>query len=241
MHSIHDNGKEDRLFKFRVCRFSVCKAADMKILDQLRSTGSRSRIVGIATAQGCSNGREFRLNLGGIDSVGETGSFTTPTANSFTYQSTLRVTAQPSVKLLGTGSGSASFRMAQMSGGSITWTSSNVRTSGASSEVKFEGPGAALVVADVKEYRINAKRVRVEYDVVCGDGRKSKEGDAVDNFSMKTYGVAHFSAYTAHNEGNCSVSTGECIRRLEGERALNLNSAVDSFKRCFPVGSVSKK
>ncbi|XP_074647818.1 uncharacterized protein LOC141903556 [Tubulanus polymorphus] len=248
MYSKHDNGKEDRLFRFRMCRFAVCKAVGMKILDQLQSTHTGTRVVGIATTQGCSTGHEFMLNLGGTDSVVETSSFTTSTEKSFTFETTLSVTAETSAKFLGTGS-SVSFGMSRSIGGSSTWGSSYEkatsvgRESTAATEVTFTGPGAALIMADVREYRINTKSVNVEYDIHCDDGARYKERGVV-NLSLKTYGVTHFSSYTAkYNPGRCSRSTNECIRQLDGKKALNPYTIVADFKRCFQggVGTVNKK
>ncbi|XP_074648422.1 uncharacterized protein LOC141903932 [Tubulanus polymorphus] len=248
MYSKHDNGKEDRLFKFRMCRFAVCKAVGMKILDQLQSTHTGTRVVGIATTQGCATGHSFMLNLGGTDRVVETSSFTTSKEKSFTFETTLSVSAETSVTFLGTG-GSESFRVSQSFGGSTTWGSSYEKATSvgregtAATEVTFTGPGAALIMADVREYRINNKSVNVEYDIRCDDEARYKERGVV-NLSLKTYGVTHFSSYTAkYNPGRCSRSTNECIRQLDGKKALNPYTIVADFKRCFQdgVGTVNKK
>ncbi|XP_074649188.1 uncharacterized protein LOC141904498 [Tubulanus polymorphus] len=246
MYSKHDNRREDRLFQFRVCSFAVCKATGMKILDKLKPKHTGTRVVGIATTQGCSKGHLFRLNLGGTDSVEETSSFTTSSEKSFTFETTLSVTTETSFEFLGMG-GSVSFGASQSFGGSTTWGSSYEkatsvgRESTTETEVAFTGPGAALIMADVREYSINSKSVNVEYDVRCDDGARYKEKGVV-NFSLKTYGITHFSSYTGtYNPGRCSRSTNECIRQLDGKKALNPYSIVADFKECFhKVGSVNK-
>ncbi|XP_074656967.1 uncharacterized protein LOC141910143 [Tubulanus polymorphus] len=249
MYSVYNNRKDDRLFKFRMCLFTNCKAVGMKILDRLESTYTGSRVVGIASTQGCSYGQEFMLNLGGTDSVEETCSFTTTNDKSFTFDTALSVTAETSAKFLGTG-GSVSFAVSQSSRRSTKWGSSYEkatsigRESSASTDMTFTGPGAGLIMADVREYRMNADNVKVEYDVRCDDGTRRRQRDVIDNFSLKTYGVTHFSSYTGqYTPGRCSWSTYTCTKQLRGKKASSPDQIVKDFKACFRGGrgTVTKK
>ncbi|XP_074652892.1 uncharacterized protein LOC141907210 [Tubulanus polymorphus] len=247
LYSNHHNGNEDRRYKLRICDFANCKAVHMNILSELRSHQVGSRVVGIATNQGCSPDHEFMLSLGSTDSLTETASITSTESKSFVYETTISVTAEASAKFLGSG-GSVSFGVAQTLGGSTTWESTYTKEtstgseSSASTEVTFTGPGAALIMGDVKEYKFQSDQVDVEIDVSCDDGRRYKQKDVV-NLKMKTYGVTHFSSYTGKfKPDQCSRKTNECIRNLEGDKALTPYYLVDQFKQCFDdIGNVQGK
>ena len=106
----------------------------------------------------------------------------------------------------------------------------------------YKGPGAALIFADVQEYEFDSSHVRVEYEIKCDDGTKDTKRDIV-SLTAETYGQTHF--YQKHgifHPGKCNYNTAQCIRNINGQKALSPYALIREFQYCFTngVGKVSK-
>jgi len=236
-YSVHDNGREDRVWRVLTCKMANCKAKKMNILTALQPTLESLRVVGIVSAQGCNPHHTYHTSLGYTDSVEETYSLSTTKGKTFTFNTEISVQAETSAKFLGTG-GSLTFGVAQSFGGSTemskTTTKETSRGHGSSSgqTVEYGGPGAAMIVAHVKQYKFDRRNVDVEFHIECDDGSSFKERQKV-NLKAVTYGSTHYIQKSGtYNKGSCTNTSDRCIRNLSGHKALQPYQLAAEFHKC---------
>jgi len=241
LYSHHDNGKEDRKWKLKVCSFTTCQAKSMKILDVLRPTYTGRFMIGVVTEQGCSSDNHVP-NLGESREYSESTAFTTSKTKEFNFGTTLSVSVEASAKLFGAGV-STTYGVEQSFGGAISTTkeetkeTSLAQATSSSSGVEYNGPAAIMVVGWKDEYKFNTDNVNVEYDIECDNGSKYKERGKV-NLTAKSYGKTHFTKRVARftNASKCNWTTESCVANVSGEQALDVGKVIDEFTKCFPNG-----
>ena len=218
----------------------------MKILTPVNPEFEKLRVVGIASSQGCSNGATYTTSLESTDEVTETYAISDTHGKSFTFNTEISVTAEGSAKFLGTG-GSISTSVAQSFGGSTDYSKSETKatstghSTSAGQSLEYTGPGAALVMANVKQYKFKKTNLDVEYSIRCEDGVRYKERSKI-SLSAETYGQTHFSQrHAIFNPNQCTRETARCIDNVRGEKALTGEEVLDDFSKCIDgKGQVSK-
>jgi len=245
--SWHSNLYEDRVWKLRLCSYANCRANKMTILDNIKPRMTGTRVVGVATSQGCDPGVTHRLILGKTDTVTSKTGLATTKSEAFTYSTSIKVGATASIEFLGTGV-SSTFSLTQNLGGSVsasTTESKETSTSSTSSALTtaiYKGPGAGLILASVDEYTIDQNSVNVRVDVDCDDGTFFSENKKM-TFTSKTYSKTHFTTRLAtFSADKCSSRTNECIRQIQGQDvAEDKDRVLDAFELCIKGrGTVAK-
>lgn len=220
----------------------------MKLITDVQPTGDKIRIVGIATGQGCSPGASYETTLSGTDSVTETYSIADTTGKTFTFNTAIEVVSTGSVSFLGTG-GSVSVGLTQEFGGSLEWSKTTTKetstgqSNAASQSLSYTGPGAVVIIGDVKEYTFDMSNVKVEYDIKCDDGVTFKKPSTV-TLTAKTYGQTNFLSRhaTFSSTSKCSITTERCIYFLRGEKALEPYKIFSDFANCMKgAGTVNRR
>jgi len=241
LYSHHDNGKEDRKWKLKVCSFTTCHAKKMKILDVLRPTHTGRFIIGITAETGCSTDKHTP-NLGQETAYTESTSFTTTDSKEFNFGTTLSVEVETSAKLFGAGV-AVTYGVSASFGGAITTeksktTSESLTTAQSSSTgVEYNGPASVLIVGWKDDYEFNTNNINVEYDIECDNGSKYKERGKV-NLSAKSYGKTHFTKRVARfgKQSDCTWSVEQCVQNIDGTHVVDVERVINSFSSCFPNG-----
>lgn len=228
----------DRRWKIKFCRYSICRAQSMKILTPVNPESDKIRVVGIVSSQGCSK-TKYTTSLSSTDDVTETYSISDTHGKSFEMGTEISVSAEASVKFLGSG-GSVSVGVAQSFGETseysktLTKETSTGHSTSAGQSMEFTGPGAAIIMAHVRQYKFKKSKLAVEYDIKCDDGKTFKEKSTV-SLTAETYGRTHFRQRFAKfiTAGKCTSQTSDCIDNIRGEKALSPEKIFADFNSCL--------
>ena len=216
------------------CEFIDCIAVHVRFLDEIKSEESGTKVVGIATSQGCAPGVSYRTNLNQQGGTVKTYSVVDTNELSFTFDKTISVST--AVGAMGT---SLTFEVSQTSSSgysfstSVTEGWSNSFTTGSSQTLDYTGPGVALIIADVKEYEFKNDNVNVEYTVTCDDGDTYTEQSKI-KLAGYTYGQTHYTQrYALLDKDTCTRETETCIDNIQGKEASDPLEVVLDFENCI--------
>ena len=103
----------------------------------------------------------------------------------------------------------------------------------------FIGPGAALIIGYVTYYRYENTNVEVEYEITCDNGQhrkqRSKASLKLDRYSQTHFVQKHGAFYSRHN---CDHESNDCIRSLNGKKALAPIQLITDFERCVKMANM---
>ena len=203
-------------------------------IEEPRESGSK--VVGIVTSQGCSPDISYTIGLNQQTGVEETYSISDTKEHSFNVETSITVGFSVGVSFLAKKEMNfevtQSFSYGHTFSKTVTNEMSKSFTAGSSQELQYPGPGAALIIADCKQYEIRQTNVEVEYTVECDNGDTYKETSEV-YISANTYGQTHYmQKYGTFPEGSCSATTEACIDGIRGKYALSPEEVIHDFENC---------
>merc|ERR1712038_347978 len=216
LYSVHSNSKEDRRWKVKLCKFTVCHATKMTILDAITPSYTGKKVIGIITEQGCSSATHTPF-ISQSASLTTTESYTTTQTSEYSFGTTLSVEYEVSAELFGIGF-SSSYGVSVSAGGSVGVEESKTEEVSLGSAVNsgtsaaYTGPGAVLIMAYKDEYQFNTNNVNVEYDIFCDNNTSYKKRGTV-NLTAKSYGKTYVIKRVAifHNKSDCTTTTEDCV------------------------------
>ena len=238
----------DRRWAYDVCKFTVCTSNKIKILDAVKPTSEKERVVGVSAAQICDPGATQMIKIEHQDNMEERASFTISKDEEFNWGASIEVGGEVAAGFLGSGA-TASFSVSASAGGAVTAGRSDTKETMkgtetmAGSEVEYQGPRGGIIIASTKEYKLDRSNVNVEVDVTCDDGttfkRKSKMA-----LQSTSFGKTHFTTRLGkfNNQKDCTWDSEQCIRNLKfGYAFTDLRQLIAEFRQCFNnIGTVAK-
>ena len=225
----------DHVWKIHYCKFPQCKVAHIRFLEEIKAEIAGTKVVGIATSQGCAPGVSYVTSLSQEGAREDVYFIEVIEESSHSFGP--QVSFIPSFKF------SDFFSLSVEVGGSYAYAFGDAKvnqngysksfTAGSSQSLEYTGPGAALIVADVKEYKIKNDNLNVEYMVSCDNGKTHKE-QATKSLTGQTYGQTHYTQrFSRFDKEGCSRETEICLDRISGENVLNPLDVVFEFENCI--------
>ncbi|XP_074654717.1 uncharacterized protein LOC141908521 [Tubulanus polymorphus] len=241
LESVFDDWKNDRMWSIHICRYAICIAKRMTILDEAHTQLSGMRVIGVSSSHNCRNGTNNRLTMSSTKDVKETLALTITRGSTFMFENKIEVKHTESMDLLFVGASismgiGASFGKSKTT--SVSTSNSKTVSSGTGQGqwTEYRGPGATLMFGTVSEYKLDKNEVRARLEIECTDGHKFEEEQLVP-IKQTTFDAGSFTTLEGHfNPGMCSFQTDECLANIGGENIIEPQTIVNQFHNCFKGG-----
>lgn len=228
MHSIHDNGREDRLYEFYICQIPRCEITHAYISGSVRSHYVGEKAVGILVRSNLS-GRDIETTFSSNEKVTESTSISQMKTFNFEFSASFTVTAGGEW-LGGSLSETVGYSISQGWSTTRTKTKTIAQEIGVSDKLYVSPRHIGIFAIKAKEYVYEATRVPVRYTIKCGS-RTTYKWDYV-NIKRNEYKA--FDAY--FNDLTCKGSCTDqlvCASNVDKQDIMKLITKVHAdFEKC---------
>jgi len=240
VYSIHDDHHEDRRWKLKICKTSVCKVEEIKYLDHIMATFKGTKILAIASGQICEAGHDVGFTIGRTEEVRQSNTLskTKTTSHAFRWGIEIGWSAEIHaekyfVKKKYTMSGKIHAEHTYTNTKSVEESSTvmgrDIMERAMTIKLSERSGGVVVIMSD--EYEIMRTEVDAEVTYACSDGRTHTIVEKMA-YSGNRYENVHVEPLLRMipASGRCDFDSSQCLKHI-GLGANYINNLEEIYHR----------